>query len=107
MIYMVDNKRNLKLFYKVGAKSFLTGGSTIGDQETFYMNALRFYIPVINRITFDKHGVGVGIFNMQGFERRNKESKNTLQRFSITKGNIVIHNLKRLWDVFYNEKNAY
>ena len=43
---------------------------------------------------------------MQGYERRNKESKNTLRRFSNKKGDIVTPNLKRLWDVFYNSTNA-
>ena len=83
-----------------------TGGSSIGDEETLYMHALRFYIPVIAKVTFDRHGVGIGIFNMQGFERRNKESKNTLQRFSNNKGNMVVPNLKRLWDVFWHKRNA-
>ena len=54
-----------------------------------------------------KDGVGVGIFSMQGFERRNKESKNTLKRFCNHRGNIVVPNLKRLWDIFHNSKNAY
>ena len=96
----------MSTFYKVGAKSFLTEGSTIGNEETFYMHALRFYTPAIAKITFDRHGLGIGIFNMQGFERRNKESKNTLKRFSNNKGNIILPNLRRLWDVFYHEKNA-
>ena len=97
---------NLSRFYKVGAKSFLTGGSTAGNEETFHMHALQFYIPELVKITFDRHGLGIGIFNMQGFERRNKESKNTLKRFSNNKGNIILPNLRRLWDVFYHEKNA-
>ena len=58
-------------------------------------------------MTLERHGLGIGIFNMQGFERRNKESKNTLRRFSNMKGNIVINNVKRLWDIFYYEINAY
>jgi len=61
---MATNENNLKMFYEVGAKSFLTGGSSIGGEETFYMHALRFYIPMITKITFDRHGIGIGIFNM-------------------------------------------
>ena len=37
---------------------------------------------------------------MQGFECRNKESKNTVRHFSNGIENIAIPNLKRLWDVF-------
>ena len=70
------------------------------------MHALRSYIPLIAKITFDRHGLGVGIFDIQGFERRNKESKNTLQIFTNNRGNIVLPNLRRVWDVYYNEKNA-
>ena len=44
---------------------------------------------------------------MQGFEARNKESKNTLRRFSNGRGNFVITNLKRLWDVFKLSQNSY
>ena len=38
--------------------------------------------------TLQKHQMGLEIFTMQGFERRNKESKNTLQRFCNMKGNF-------------------
>ena len=41
-----------------------------------------FYIPSHTRITFERHNLGIGIFNMQGFERRNKESKNIYKRFT-------------------------
>ena len=44
--------------------------------------------------------------NMQGYERRNKESKNIVRRFSNHRGNLVIPNLKRLWDVFKHSKTA-
>ena len=104
---MTKNNDNVKEFYQVGATSFLTGGTQTGDQETFYMHVMRFYIPEIARITYDRHRLGVGIFNMQGFERRNKESKNTLRRFTNNKGNVVLQNLKRLWDIFYHNRNMY
>lgn len=97
----------LKRFYDVGRRSFLTKRvERPGDDETFYMHVLRFYLPKIARITFDEHDLGLGIFTMQGFERRNKESKNTLNRFSNTKGNVLCANLRRLWDIFYYEQNA-
>ena len=63
-------------------------------------------MPEIVRTTYTRHSLGVGIFNMQGFERRTKESKNCMKRFSNGKGNVLINNMNRLWDVFKNELNA-
>ena len=96
----------MKKFYTIGGRSFLTKKTissigNIGNDETFYMHTLRFYLPQIADETLKKHNLGLGVFTMQGFERRNKESKNTLRRFSNGIGNIVIGNLKRLWDVFF------
>ena len=74
----------------------------IGSQETFYTHALRFYIPRIAKITYDRHGVGVGIFTMQGFERRNKESKQCLSQSCNYRNNILPNNLGNLYDIFAN-----
>ena len=38
---------------------------------------------------------------MQGFERRNKESKNILRRFINMKNQMLSQILKRLWDSFF------
>ena len=100
-------KKNLKEFYAVGARSFLLTAAGTRSHETFYMHTLRYYIPDICDKTFKTHGTGVGIFNMQGFERRNKESKNCIKRFSNNKGNITKNNLKRLYDTFEHDMNAY
>ena len=97
---------NVKLFYNVGKDTFLTTNSE-GDSETFYMHVLRFYIPHIAKITIDKHEVGVGVFSMQGYERRNRESKNCFKRFNNKKGNIVTQNMKRMWDIFNYERNSF
>ena len=72
----------------------------MGDLETSYMHILRYYMPHIAQETYCKHGIGIGLFTMQGFEHRNKESKNTLHRFSNHCGNVVVPNMKRLWDIF-------
>ena len=72
---LLDFEANLKLFYIIGAKTFFTK-STIGDEENFYSHYLRFYMLHIARELFESHVIGLGIFTMQGFERRNKESKN-------------------------------
>ena len=92
-------------FYECGANTFLTQ-KEIGDSETFYLHVLRYYLPKIAHTTWEKHSVGIGVFTMQGFERRNKESKNTLRRFNNNKGNIVVANMKRLWDLFYYEHSS-
>ena len=101
---MSDFEYNVKEFYAVGANIFLTK-KIIGDDETFYLHCLRYYLPKIVRETFNENYLGIGVFTMQGFERRNKESKNTLKRFSNNKGNIVVSNLKRLYDVYKNDHN--
>ena len=100
--YKLEMKKfeeNLQKFYDCGSRTFLSSKGS-GDEETFYTHALRFYMPVIARMTFERHGVGVGIFNMQGFERRNKESKNIMSNHSNNKGNILIPNIRKLWDAF-------
>ena len=92
----------LKQFYNIGRETFLS------KNETFYMHALRFYIPVHAEITFEEHGLGIGIFSMQGFERRNKESKNAMRRSNNNKMDTkVITNLRKLHDVFLFDHNSY
>ena len=84
---------NLSKFYNCGGITFLTKKET-GDDETFYLHSLRYYLPKIAQDTWTKHSVGIGMFTMQGYERRNKESKSVLQKFNNNKGNIVVANMK-------------
>ena len=60
------------------------------------------------RLTFEKYRLGLGIFSMQGLERRNKESKTCASRFSNNKGNLCQQTITRLFDLFFfggmNEK---
>ena len=103
---MLEFELNVKEMYKEGKLTILTKNPLKeGDNETFYLHCLRFYIPKIVKITYKKHNLGVGIFTMQGFERRNKESKNAMRRFSNNRGNIIISNMKRLYDVFVHNQN--
>ena len=103
---LLEFESNLKQFYNAGKHTFLTQNfSNPGDDETFYLHCLCFYMPKIANKTFEKHGVGLGIFTMQGFERCIKESKNIFKRFQNYKGNPVVHNLKRLYDVFESRHN--
>ena len=95
--------------YKLGADSFLTKGNTKGNDKSFYFHVLRFYIPQIAKATFEWHGLGIGIYTMQGFERQNKESKNILHCFGTTNhnNNILQNNIGQCYDVFCHEINAY
>ena len=68
------------------------------SSETFYMHVLRYYLPLIAEETFSRHNVGVGVFNIQGFERRNRDSKRCMELFSNSKGNKTVNNMKRLFD---------
>ena len=104
-----DYVNNVKKLYDIGADSFLTKSNTKGDNESFYFHVMRFYMPPIAKLTFERHKLGVGIFTMQGFELRNKESKNTLTRFSTKnqKTNILHNNVCCCYDIFSNEINAY
>ena len=67
----------VKKFYDYGRTNFLASkGSVIGSLETSYMHILRFHLATIAKIRFKRHKVGLGVFTLQGMERRNKESKN-------------------------------
>ena len=73
-----------------------------GDTETFYLHCLQYYMKGIIKNMWMKYSLGVGIFNMQGFERPNKESKRTMLKNHL-KGNLVQQNLSYLYTIFENE----
>ena len=97
---MILFSTNVKLFYECGKLSFLSE-KEVGDKETSYMHTVRYYLPRFAKITWERHELGLGIFTMQGFERRNKESKNTLKRFTNFRSNTLVNNVKLLYDYFY------
>ena len=102
---LVQFKDDVKLLFRHGKDTFLAGNGV-----TFYFHCLRFYLPQIADITFKRHKLGLGIFTMQGFERRNKESKNTINRFSTLNrksDKLLVNNMTRLLQVFLYEMNAY
>ena len=94
----------VKQFYAYGTDTFLSKHSK-GDAETFYCHVLRYYMNDIIKDTWETYKRGVGIFTMQGFERRNKESKFILQHRTNNKGNIIIQNLINLFAQFHNNNN--
>mmetsp|Transcript_26810 Transcript_26810/g.33062 ORF Transcript_26810/g.33062 Transcript_26810/m.33062 type:complete len:623 (+) Transcript_26810:1317-3185(+) len=92
---MTEFNDNVKNFYKYGRKL----GMVKEEEEIFYFHVLRFYMPNIVETTYSRHKLGVGIFSMQAFERRNKESKNLFLKFCTLNRNtpaFLINNLKRL-----------
>ena len=103
-----EYEKNSKNFYEAGKSTYLSQSETDGKGETCYMHVMRYYIPSHARTTYTRHNLGIGIFNMQGFERRNKESKNVYRRFSNKqqRGRLTT-TLGRLWEVWKFNKNAY
>jgi len=67
-------RSDTKEFYEYGAKTCLTK-TTKGNQDNFYTYALWYYLPYIAEKTCHQHKLGLGIWTIQGFERRNKESR--------------------------------
>ena len=86
---------NIESFYIAGRDTFLTH-DTVGDQESYYTHALH-YQPNFALKLFRDHHVGLGIFSMQGFEHRNKESKCVFRRHTNGKGNLCMQSLKQLF----------
>ena len=101
---MLKYKKLVKQFYAYGTNTFMTRKND-GDSETFYLHTLRYYMYDIIVDTWNTYKLGVGIFTMQGFERRNKESKATLLRTN-NKCNIMIQNLVKLFTKFNLEGNS-
>ena len=94
-------KKNVKLFCKHGASNFLTSGLEEGDAETFYCHTLRFYLPRQAEWLCKKYKVGLGVFSMQGFEHRNKQSKRCYATKSNGKGNPSTQSLRALFELFF------
>ena len=92
----------VKELYKCGKDIFLTknGSNDIGDGETFYMHVLRFYMPQLARVTYERFKCGVGIWLMQPFERRNDEGKTIHCSFCNQKHNWIKQVMNRFYDNF-------
>ena len=57
-------EKNVSSFYKAGKRTYHAKGGIEGEDESCYMHVMRFYIPQMARITFERHNLGIGIFNM-------------------------------------------
>mmetsp|Transcript_47890 Transcript_47890/g.55252 ORF Transcript_47890/g.55252 Transcript_47890/m.55252 type:complete len:93 (-) Transcript_47890:8-286(-) len=76
----------------------------VGDHGTYYLHYLRFYIHKRARQTWETHECGIGIYSMQGFERRNKESKNCMKKFNNNTHRRIPQSLRRFWGIFFRRK---
>ena len=97
-------KLKIKQFETAAENTILLSQSATdaeGCNENFYTHALIRYLVPIMQTTFDTYNMGLGIYSMQGVERRNKESKNCAKRFSNYRGNLCISTMNRLFDVFF------
>ena len=73
---MIKFKNKVIEFYKHGKHLFLKDcRSKIGGGKTVYMQTLQFYVPALAACAWDELKVGLGVFNTQGVEAQNKESK--------------------------------
>ena len=93
---------NLDKIYVVGAHSFVST-TYVGDEENLYSRVLKLYLPKIAKKALEDHNMGIGIFTMQGFEHRNKESKHAFVKYTKKRGNVCVQIMKRLWDVYSNQ----
>ena len=100
-IELAQFEKNGASLYECGQKIFLTK-NVDGDDKFFYSHVLRFYLSRMTRDIFNTHKVRLRVFTMQGYERRNKESENTMRQLTNNIGSIVFQNLKRLWDIIFH-----
>ena len=87
----------VKQFYEYSRTTFFASkAGAIGSMKTSYMHILRYNLATLARITFERHKVGIGVFTLQGYERRNKESKNIFLIHCNMKGNLCEQTMKGL-----------
>ena len=85
--------------YHAGMLTFLTD-RILGDHETFYAHAVRWYFPAIARRTYSKYGLGIGVFTMEGFEAINYMTKRLIRDHTNRRGNICAQTMVRIVMVF-------
>ena len=100
-----DFNKNVVEFYKCGGTAFMKGDQ-LGDKETFYLHVVRNYLPQIAKNVFEKCQFGLGVFTMQGFEHRNKQSKRTFKLKTNSTGNTVLQSMKALRNLFKHSINV-
>ena len=87
-------------FQKAAGDTIYTATS-VGDSKTFYAHVLFCYYPYLVDKVWEKHKLGIGIFNLQGMERRNKESKTAAKKYYNNKHNVYSQTMNRMYDRFW------
>ena len=64
------------------------------------MHILRYITGPLAKLTFERHGVGIGVFTLQGYERCNLESKFIFVRHTNKLNNFLIQILRKLTENF-------
>lgn len=104
---MLDFNSNIKKFYAAEKHTFLAkNAATPGDKKTFYLHFLQFYFPKIAQKKDEENYFGVGIFTMQRFKKRKKESKKMFKQFQNGKGNVLVTNINRLYNLLFHNSST-
>ena len=94
-------EKNMVELYKCGSETFFKSvNGTPAMGETVYFHMLLCQVPKWARITYKRHGVGVGVFTLQGIERRNKKKKHQFTKHTNSKGNMCMQTLRKCTDEF-------
>ena len=96
---LVSIKETIRHFYVYAAKSFMKKVDP-GDTETLYIHTLWHYILKHAQDTWTKKKLGVGIFTMEGFERRNKESMEAVRKHTNKKDDMTIPSCTKLYEQY-------
>ena len=104
----IDRFKVLLNDFKESSQETILNPTTANEEdqkETFYFHVLQNYMLPIMIQTFETFNMGLGIYSMQGIERRNKESKNIAKRFSNNRYNLCFSTMQRLFDLFFFGKD--
>ena len=71
-----------------------------------FMDCLIFYTPKLLKEILDKHKLGLSVYMMQGFEKRDKESKNNFEDYVIEK-EIYYYKICKFYRIHFYSHNAY
>ena len=73
-----------------------------GNQDTFSAHALQFYFPAIWNRTYQKYGLRLDIYTMEGFKSINYSKKFSIQHHSNCCGNIFAQTMTRIVHRYMN-----
>ena len=94
-------ERLVTVLYDLGMKTFLTD-VVLGDHETFYAHAMRWYFVALLKRTYAKFDLGLGAFSKEGFEAINYMTKRIIRDHSNRRGNICAQTMVRIVLAYVN-----